>query len=1019
MNNKVKSLLVLILFSTFIFSVKGQVPNNFSFPSIIPTSPEMYGLGKFGDIPVSTYTGTPDISIPIYTIKSGSLSLPITLSYHATGIGVSEESTWVGLGWNLIAGGSISYIPVGGYDDPNLKVPWSDLQPFYTTVMNGYGVTHEDGQVLWACPRKSINQTVNDPIMYALLGGVLDPDVLSANFPGHSFKFVKSPKDDSTYVFLGQQNKCKIKIKENANHDISYNIIGEDGTIYQFDQAERHSYHYTGWYLTKIVDVTGDSITLKYKSSFVGALPSTNERVIVTKTDNGLGGDNFTSERDPSGMTFDTQFYLDEIETKNELIKFESDTNRIDMDGALVLNRIVVKDKFNQSDKFIYRLKYSYFIGNSVGGNSFIDNGATVTLPTELFSHRLKLDSLKIGDNALNNFYVFNYYDNIALPKKTSFAMDYWGNYNGQENGNSFIAGFGHSIIPNIFALQIATQDWYSSRILPALISNGANRGASKDYITAGMLKSIQYPTKGKTVFEYEPHDFSNARYLSAEDLISITNYFSSIPDTVLFNANAYSSYNYIGGGVRIKKITNFDENNKLVLQKRYSYVNTDGKTSGRLLIPNRYSDIRSLIVGSYSGISPRLNGYSLWILSGNSNFHLFPYSSGNNVGYDRVIVESYKGSANDGKEISYYSNIAAILYAEKIPFFAGPVNGNLLKKYMLTNNGDTVLAEKYDYSYLDGIETSDLAGAYAEDQYSGPNSCNDYAFSAYNDFANAIDENGLYRFKIYSYPIRNYRSDLTRKETTHYLSDGKIKEVTDFTYNVNNFSVKSTRESKSENLKFKYKDIKYPVDYPANDTLVAMVQRNQINLPVEISEYEDSVNKLNTITHYKLWNNSFYAPWKIKTKTGSYAADERIVYDRYDLNGNLVEAHKSGNIRESYFYGYNSSFPIIKGENIDYETLNTRIQQSLPSGYSVDNLLKTNVSLPNSVWSTFNNNLRQNSPNILISTYTYDPVFGMTSTTDANNETTYYEYDSLGRLKLVRDNNYNILKKYEYNFKQ
>jgi hypothetical protein len=60
------------------------VPPSFD-NSLIPPSPEAASLGKFGILPVSLYTGMPQVTIPITEIKTAKLDLPIYLDYNYNG----------------------------------------------------------------------------------------------------------------------------------------------------------------------------------------------------------------------------------------------------------------------------------------------------------------------------------------------------------------------------------------------------------------------------------------------------------------------------------------------------------------------------------------------------------------------------------------------------------------------------------------------------------------------------------------------------------------------------------------------------------------------------------------------------------------------------------------------------------------------------------------------------------------------------------------------------------------------
>ncbi len=69
---------------------------------------------------------------------------------------------------------------------------------------------------------------------------------------------------------------------------------------------------------------------------------------------------------------------------------------------------------------------------------------------------------------------------------------------------------------------------------------------------------------------------------------------------------------------------------------------------------------------------------------------------------------------------------------------------------------------------------------------------------------------------------------------------------------------------------------------------------------------------------------------------------------------------------------------------------------------------------------STLIDEVRLHPIDAQMTTYTYDPLVGMTSATaPPNNVTTYYDYDDFGRLKLVKDEEENTLKTYKYNYRQ
>jgi hypothetical protein len=104
-------LTLLLLFIAFFINLKvfSQANNSFfQSPQILPSGPEASALYKVSDLPMDYSSGIANISIPIYTVKDGNISVPISISYNTSGIKVQDVAGSVGLGWNLNYDGIIT-----------------------------------------------------------------------------------------------------------------------------------------------------------------------------------------------------------------------------------------------------------------------------------------------------------------------------------------------------------------------------------------------------------------------------------------------------------------------------------------------------------------------------------------------------------------------------------------------------------------------------------------------------------------------------------------------------------------------------------------------------------------------------------------------------------------------------------------------------------------------------------------------------------------------------------------------
>ena len=393
---------------------------------------------------------------------------------------------------------------------------------------------------------------------------------------------------------------------------------------------------------------------------------------------------------------------------------------------------------------------------------------------------------------------------------------------------------------------------------------------------------------------------------------------------------------------------------------------------------------------------------------------YIFPIQfTNNNIGkilekrvYDKwdKIKQKQKFEYITPPNIFDYSVDATSMFSKPIYFdkrVFEPGSGNYSKRFV----GCHQTFFNYDYFYQPHVLSKVLTYSCFGDDIVTSEVTKDYAFYNKKDFAN-INFAPEYIVQL--------------KKQLEKLSEGKVKAI----------------------------NYQYPLDLTLNvnqgmgvpdetQVYLDMVSKNMLNYPIEIITEVDNSIVGAQVNLYSEFNNSIQLSkteelevesslqeskyQEIAIEDNILVKDENFhkatVYDKYDEQGNLLQYHKKNNINVCYYWGHNDQYPLAKIDNYAYSSLenNTVLVTNLDLLESYTVIDATNkVGL-----AGVNQNIRNSLPKgVFITTYTYNPLIGMTSQTDPNGITTYYEYDSLGRLEYIKDNEGNVLKKYEYHYK-
>lgn len=528
----------MLRFAFFLIAALGCIgiyaqPINNYVKDVVMPSPTASSFGKFGEIPVSYHTGVPNISVPIYTATSGSLSTSIALSYNSSGIKPGEIASWVGAGWTLDVGAHISRSVVNVEDE--------------NTGRKGY-----------------YHQGINLPSQTALTGpqvieaasGQMDsePDIFSYNIPGYSGKFLF---DKNKNPFFVPRQDLKIETDGNFNqfviidpNGIRY-IFGQNGAITAYEVSKAgNAPSRTGWFLLKIespdklFNITFEYITEEYGYKQLSSCTfstSTTDLIGCGSTSESCSGPNLVGDTRFSFVHTSSK-RLTKITTNNEIINFNASIARQDLDAYELNTGIPIAKRLEEieitsnpaSTAFCNKWKFAYDYFDDSGSPQCQAGGAF----TNAHCKKLKLLSLTqeacTAGQIVTRPYSFTYNGNIIANCLTK-RVDHWGFHNGASvNDNN-----------NVLAPTETVQTTPPSNNTYPWTTD-VNRETDETNMKMGIMTKMTYPTGGTTEFDYEANRVVGPNAVTYQSLLpsNLTNcsYAYNNPDCCNASTNSPST---------------------------------------------------------------------------------------------------------------------------------------------------------------------------------------------------------------------------------------------------------------------------------------------------------------------------------------------------------------------------------------------------------------------------------------------------------------------------------------------
>ena len=829
-----------------------------------PVSPQAESIKQYGEYPMDYSTGVPHISIPLYEIKLGDYILPISIAYHASGIKVQEVASPVGLGWSLVAGGSIIRQTKGRVDSGALNYKSeTDIQNFYDSGSS-------------------------EPIFWANLatdkGVDTESDRYTYSFNGKSGIFRYAVENNMVIKTLPY---TPLKIEENG---VGYKITDTDGTKYYFmaEEKNRADFTYGGesktmaWYLTKIEFADrNDSIVFRYTQYNYYYQQYRSEYIhkgLAYSCSPDEYNDNWysystTSNNSTTHTTECTNLLLSQILWRGNSVNFSYTADRQDYIMYILNNKLprltnITVRNYNQSTIRTITFDNAHYVGGTALSNRMFLEGLTITGSSS--SAGSQTYSFNYNSLSLPNYYkaTFQY----PSTSDTQCHEDYWG-YANNTSSNYWT--------PSDYAISPST---------------GGNRSVNQAYAKSGILEKITYPTGGYTIFSFESNKLDDNTLWGGLRLNNSVTYDA--------NGSQLSQRTYLYSGA----VPTVDNLENLYQFESYYYYYYHEWTSWRLV----QHDAATLHDVSVSmPIVPLTTDYGFPIYY--QSVTEFYGTANSNMGQTvYTYIDGRTGDRDDYEDTTASSSEGLRTYSKTYNIDQGVISPLLSnRKVYENNNGNYDLNHSEEYSYDEIDINGFLAGVHFVSKAVfidlGPSS-SPAPLTYFDDiytFHNVYAVPSFYR--LASKTVKDYGAQVAT--TTTYGYDSQLRTLDPISEKVSSLS--------GDNYENRYS---YPFDLSGYSSLTAA----NMLIPVQTRTYRNNTLAA-TVRKSYAQQNGIIVNTGISTAKGNNSLESRAAYT-YDNYGNLTSATINGTDKTSFIWCYKRMYPIARIEGLNANEVNTAV---------------------------------------------------------------------------------------------